>query len=301
MPDAFYGPARELAHRFLVPLGIGVDIYDPRLDGDIAEILTDKTRLIWVESPGSNTFEVQDVPAIVAAAQRHGVVVAADNTWGSHLLFKPLGHGVDIAMQALSKHAGGHGDLLMGSLATCDEALFRRLKDTMRLLGYGVSPDDCALCERGLKTMPIRMRQSADSAARVMAWLKRRPEVVRILHPSEPDHPGHAVWRRDFGGSAGVFGVVLRPAPREAQAAALKAMRHMQIGASWGGVHSLVAPSDPRKGRRFCDWLPDGTYWRLSIGIEDPEDIIADLDEALAVFAGRRPHRRPTGLEDAAE
>ncbi len=301
MPDTFYGPAKEMARRILAPLGVDVVIYDPRLDAGTAELFTDRTRLIWVESPGSNTFEVQDVPAIVAAARARNVLVVADNTWASHLLFRPLEHGVDIAMQALSKHAGGHGDLLMGSLATRDEALFRRLKDTMRFLGYGVSPDDCALCERGLKTMPVRMRHSAESAARVMAWLKRQPQVARILHPSEPDQPGHAVWRRDFSGSAGVFGLVLKPARREAQAAALKAMRTIQIGASWGGVHSLVAPSDPRKGRSHCSWLPDGPYWRLSIGLEDADDIIADLDAALAVLSGEDRRRATEAVGQAAE
>lgn len=293
LPDTFYGPAKEMARRLLQPLGIDIVIYDPRIDAGIADLLTARTRLVWIESPGSATLEIQDAAAIVRAAKARGVLVAADNTWASHLLFRPLDHGVDIAMQALSKHASGHGDLLMGSLAVRDEALFRRLKDTAKMLGYGVSPDDCALCERGLKTMPLRMRHAAKTAAGVMTWLKAQPSVAKVLHPAEPDHPGHQVWKRDFVGAAAVFGIIFHPSSREPQAAALSALRIFQIGASWGGVHSLIAPSDPRKGRQFCDWLPEGPYWRLSIGLEDRADLIADLSHALAEL-----DRRATPLAD---
>jgi cystathionine beta-lyase len=295
LPDTLYGPAKEMAHRMLAPLGVEIVIYDPRIDAGIEALLTPRTKLIWVESPGSATFEVQDIPAIVAVAKPKGILVAADNTWASHLLFRPLDHGVDISMQALSKHASGHGDLLMGSLAVRDEALFRRLKDTAKMLGYGVSPDDCALCERGLKTMPVRMRHAAATASAVIAWLKTQPQVLKVLHPAEPDHPGHQIWKRDFAGAAAVFGVMLQPCSREVQAAALATMTLFQIGASWGGVHSLVAPSDPRKGRQFCDWPSEGPYWRLSIGLEDSGDIIADLGKALAALDGHRQHANMIG------
>jgi cystathionine beta-lyase len=301
LPDTFYGPAKEMARRLLQPLGIDIVIYDPRIDANIADLLTARTKLIWVESPGSATLEVQDVAAIVRAAKARGVLVAADNTWASHLLFRPLDHGVDIAMQALSKHASGHGDLLMGSLAVRDEVLFRRLKDTAKMLGYGVSPDDCALCERGLKTMPLRMRHAAATAADLITWLKAQPSVAKVLHPAEPDHPGHQVWKRDFAGAAAVFGVVLQPCSREAQAAALAAMKVFQIGASWGGVHSLVAPSDPRKGRQFFHWLPAGPYWRLSIGLEDGGDLIADLSNALATLNGHVTRSKSSAFGHAAE
>ncbi|PZR85761.1 MAG: cystathionine beta-lyase [Stutzerimonas stutzeri] len=285
MPETLYGPARDMILRFLGPLGIAAQCYDPRLDAGIAELLDERTRLVWVESPGSGTFEVQDVPAIVAAAHKAGALVADDNTWASHLLFKPLAHGVDIAMQALSKHAGGHGDLLMGSLAVRDEALFRRLKDTARFLGYGVSPEDCALCERGLMTMPVRMRHAAASAAEIVTWLSQRPEVVRILHPAVPDHPGHKVWKRDFAGVAAVFSIVLRPELAPLQGEILRRMRLFKLGASWGGVHSLIAVNDPRKGRTSLDWLPSGPVWRFSIGLEALEDLVADLEQAFASAA----------------
>ncbi|KQK30989.1 cystathionine beta-lyase [Bosea thiooxidans] len=285
MPETLYGPARDMILRFLGPLGIAAQSYDPRLDAGIAGLLDERTRLVWVESPGSGTFEVQDVPAIVAAAHQAGALVAADNTWASHLLFKPLAHGVDISMQALSKHAGGHGDLLMGSLAVRDEGLFRRLKDTARFLGYGVSPEDCALCERGLMTMPVRMRHAAATAVEIVSWLSRRPEVTRILHPAMPDHPGHAVWKRDFAGAAAVFSIVLRPELAPLQNEVLRRMRLFKLGASWGGVHSLIAVNDPRKGRTSLDWLPSGPVWRLSIGLEALEDLIGDLEQAFAPFA----------------
>lgn len=278
VPETLYGPARDMATRFLGPLGIETVTYKPRLDGEIAGLLDARTRLVWVESPGSATFEVQDVPAIVAAAHAAGVLVAADNTWASHLNFKPLHHGVDLSMQALSKHAGGHGDLLMGSVAVRDEKLYRALKDTARFLGYGVSPEDCSLCERGLMTMPLRMRHADATARSVMAWLSVRDEVAQILHPSQPGHPGHAIWKRDFTGSAGVFSIVLRPDLAPLQSDALSRMRLFRLGASWGGVHSLIAASDPRKGRAGLEWLKAGPVWRLSIGLEALDDLLADLD-----------------------
>ncbi|MBN9435821.1 PLP-dependent transferase [Bosea sp. (in: a-proteobacteria)] len=289
-PETLYGPARDMLLRLLGPLGIETQLYDPRLDARIDALLDSRTRLVWVESPGSGTFEVQDIPAIVRAARQAGALVAADNTWASHLLFRPLAHGVDISMQALSKHAGGHGDLLMGSLAVRDEDLFRRLKDTARYLGYGVSPDDCALCERGLMTMPVRMRHAAATAGQIIDWLSERREVVRILHPAMPDHPGHGVWKRDFSGAAAVFSIVLAPELASYQADALKQMRLFKLGASWGGVHSLVAVNDPRRGRSNLDWLPAGPIWRLSIGLEEAGDLVADLAQAFDHFtaaAGR--------------
>ncbi len=284
LPDSVYGPAKDMALGILAPLGVEVCIYNPLVGGGIGEILTDQTRLVWVESPGSLSFEAQDVPAIVRAAHARGIRVAADNTWASHLFFRPLEHGVDISMQALSKHASGHGDLLLGSVAVRDVELFRRLKDVARLMGYGVSPDDCALCERGLKTMPVRMRHSAMTAATLIEWLKAQPSVAQILHPAQPGHPGHDIWKRDFSGAPGVFGIVFKHFPRDFQAAALAQLKVFRIGASWGGVQSLVAPSVPRKGRSFSNGIVDGPYWRMSIGLEDCSDLINDLSLALSVF-----------------
>ncbi|TIS98677.1 PLP-dependent aspartate aminotransferase family protein [Mesorhizobium sp.] len=297
VPETLYGPARDMAERLLRPLGIEAISYDPKLDAGISALIDDRSRLVWVESPGSATFEVQDVPAITAVAHQAGALVAADNTWASHLLFKPLAHGVDISMQALSKHAGGHGDLLMGSVAVRDKALFRRLKDTSRFLGYGVSPEDCALCERGLMTMPVRMRHADGTARKIIRWLSGRAEVAQILHPSEPDHPGHAVWKRDFAGSAGVFSFVLQPEFAPMQSRVLRRMQLFRLGASWGGVHSLISVSDPRKGRISLDWLKPGPVWRLTIGLEALDDLLADLSQAFELFAEAR--RNGTAAADA--
>lgn len=290
MPDSMYGPAKAMAQKFLAAFGCETILYDPRAGIDAH--LDERTALVWVESPGSATFEVQDVAAIAAEAHRAGALVAADNTWATPYLFKPLAHGCDIAMQALSKYASGHGDVLMGSLAVSDEALFRRLKDTARFLGYGVSGDDCALTLRGLATLPVRMRQSAASAAGLMNWLSTHPSVARVLHPSRPDHPGHTFWKRDFTGSAGVFAIVLKPADRARVVEAFKRLRVFRIGASWGGVTSLVAPSDPRAERMTLGWLPAGQLVRFSIGLEDIDDLKDDLEQFLAVLSANRPATR---------
>ena len=277
MPESMYGPARQMAVRLLAPLGIATRFYDPLLPEGVNSLLDARPKLIWVESPGSVTFEVQDIPAIVRAARQGGALVAADNTWATPILLSPLAHGVDFSMQSLSKYASGHSDLIMGSVAVRDEVQFRRLKDVARWLGLGVGAEDAFLCARGLKTLPLRLRQSERSAIAVVEWLKGQSSVARILHPMLPDHPGHAVWRRDFTGAAGLFSIVLRPADPLNLARAFKALRLFQIGASWGGAHSLVAPSDPRKDRGTLAWLPDGPLLRLSIGLEAVEDLIDDL------------------------
>jgi len=278
MPQSMYGPARAAADRLLRRFGITMTAYDPMIGEGIAGLLDPRTRLVWVESPGSATFEVQDVPAIVGAAHAAGALVAADNTWATPILFSPLAHGADISVQSLSKYASGHSDLIMGSAAVRDEALFRRLKDVSRLLGLGVGADDAFLCARGLKTLPLRLRHSGHSALQIVDRLLDRPEVLRILHPARPDHPGHEIWRRDFSGAAGVFSIVIRRLDAGLLDRAFRALRLFKIGASWGGAHSLVAPSDPRKGRTDLSWLPDGQLIRLSIGLEDVADLAADLD-----------------------
>ena len=297
MPECMYGPARDMALRFLAAFGIAVTLYDPRLTPTAAQLK--EASLVWVESPGSVTLEVQDVLAIVKAAHAAGALVAADNTWATPLLFKPLVHGCDFAMQALSKYASGHGDVLMGSVVVRDEAHYRLLKDTARFLGYGVSGDDCALTLRGLATMPLRLRQSETTAKALMTWLAQQHAVESILHPSLPNHPGHAIWLRDFAGGVGVFSLILKPVVREKLIAAFDAFQVFKIGASWGGVGSLLAPSDPRQGRITLDWLPDGQLIRVSIGLEHLDDLVADFERAFAVLTTSRSKRRPN--DQAAE
>lgn len=287
LPASFYGPGRAMAQTLLARFGVEVSIYDPKADAAIAGLLDTQTRLVWVESPGSATFEVQDVPLVARLAHARGALVAADNTWATPLGFAPLAHGVDISMQSLSKYAGGHSDLLMGSLAVRDAALFRRLKDTARLLGHGVSGDDCFLVSRGLATLPLRLARSAETALRLIDHVAGRPEIVKLLHPSRPAHPGHATFVRDFRGGAGLFGLVLRSdlAPLLAQAVA--GMKLFRLGASWGGAHSLIAPSDPRAGRTDLGWLPPGPYLRLAVGLESFDDLAADLDRMFGALGAR--------------
>ncbi|HEU0054510.1 MAG TPA: PLP-dependent transferase, partial [Longimicrobium sp.] len=208
VPDSAYGPNRELADRVLARLGIETEYYDPMIGGGIASLLRPNTRLVWCESPGSVTMEVQDVPAIASAARRAGAVTAIDNTYAAGVLFDAFAHGVDVTLQALTKYVGGHSDLLLGSVTVRDEALYQRLGDTHQLLGMGVSPDDCSLALRGLQTLAVRLRVLEENTLAVASWLEARPEIERVLHPAFPSSPGHELWKRDFTGSASVFSVV---------------------------------------------------------------------------------------------
>ena len=283
IPDTVYPPVRDLAANFLAPRGIDCEIYDPELAAEsIADRIDRRTRLVWLESPGSTTMEVQDVMAITNAAHAKGALVGCDNTWATPLFFKPLSHGVDFSMQALTKYAGGHSDFLMGSVSVSDVQLYYRLKATMRMLGIGVSPDDCFLALRGLETMGVRLAHSSRVALELASELSRSPAVERVLHPALSDSPGHAIWKRDFAGSSGVFSAVLR---RDVQpiavAEALAAMRFFSIGASWGGTHSLLVPMEIAKDRTIKRWDPGTTILRLSIGMEDPEDLREDLHAVI--------------------
>ena len=281
LPDAVYAPARSAAEGFLSALGVTSTFYDPLAGAGIAKLFQPATRLVWVESPASFTMEVQDVPAIAAAAHDRGALVAADCTWASPLGFKALRHGADVAVQALSKHVGGHSDLILGSVTVGDEALFRQIKDASRYLGLGVSPDDCFLAQRGLGTLATRLERQTASAMKVAGALSGHPGVERILFPPLPDDRGHALWRRDFTGASGVFSVVLEPNRDAALAAFLEQMSLFRIGASWGGLHSLVAPARLDGSRSVVPWQGAGPVVRFSIGLEHPDDLIGDILEGL--------------------
>jgi cystathionine beta-lyase len=293
LPDAVYAPARSAAERFLSALGVTPTFYDPLAGAGIAELFQPTTRLVWVESPASFTMEVQDVPAIATAAQAHGVLVAADCTWASPLGFKALHHGADVAVQALSKHVGGHSDLILGSVTVDDEALFRRIKDASRYLGVGVSPDDCFLAQRGLGTLATRLERQTASAMKIAAALNGHPCVERVLFPPLPDDRGHNLWRRDFTGASGVFSVVLEPHGDTALAAFLEHMRLFRIGASWGGLHSLVAPARLDGSRSVVPWQAAGPVVRFSIGLEHPDDLVEDILEGLHRY---RPMNRAASI-----
>ncbi|EFH09325.1 trans-sulfuration enzyme family protein [Teichococcus cervicalis] len=288
VPDSAYGPVRNICRDYLAPRGIGHTIYDPLIGAGIADLITERTRLVWVESPGSGTMEVQDVPAIARAAKARGVLVGCDNTWCTPLLFKPLAQGCDFAAEALTKYVGGHSDLLLGSVTVRDMALRQRMKEVLRSLGIGVSPDEVSLALRGIETMGLRLAHMGRVSEMFARRLQDHPLVEQVLHPCLPACPGHAVWARDIGGSGGVFSIVLQPGAEAALNPALTALRVFAIGASWGGTRSLIAPMAIRGERSARPWTRDGAVLRISIGLEQEDELWADLEGLLATLAAGR-------------
>lgn len=284
IPDCIYGPHREFSDRWLSRWNIRAEYYDPTIGAGIAALLRPETQLVWCESPGSVTMEVQDVPAIAAAAHAAGVPVALDNTYAAGVFFDAFGHGADFAVQALTKYIGGHSDLLLGSVTVRDEALYLALGDAQQLLGMGVSPDDCSLALRGLQTLGVRLDHLQRSTLDVAQWLQAQPRVLRVRHPALPGSPGHELWKRDFTGSASVFSVEFDAAlSQDALVAFIDRLRLFKIGYSWGGTTSLVVPQFslhrdlPRAGRNLV---------RFNIGLERSADLIDDLRASLAQLSG---------------
>jgi cystathionine beta-lyase len=278
--DSAYGPGRHFCDTMLRRLGVETTYYDPLVGAGIAALIRPQTRAILLEAPGSQTFEMQDVPAIVDVARRHGVKTVMDNTWATPLFFRPLDHGVDIALMAGTKYVVGHSDVLLGTIAANAET-WPALKQTHGALGLCVGPDDVALSLRGLRTMKVRLDRHQASALTVAEWLASRPEVARVLHPARPDDPGHALWARDFRGASGLFSIVTRPCPFGAVKAMLDGLRLFGLGYSWGGYESLAIVADPRPYRTATTWTDPGHLIRLNIGLEDPDDLIADLAAGL--------------------
>jgi cystathionine beta-lyase len=284
VPESVYGPNRKFCRLVLKRFGVETTFYPPEIGGDIKTLFKPNTRLVWCESPGSITMEVQDVPAITAAAHAHGAMVAVDNTWAAGVLFDAFAHGADITMQAITKYIGGHSDLLLGSITVKDEARWRTLGEHHQVLGTAASPDDCNLALRGMKTMAIRLRAVESSALHIAEWLSQRPEVGRVLHPALPSCPGHEFWKRDFLGSNGLFSIVLREGiAKEKVLAFVNALELFGIGYSWGGVASLAVAYDftgfkgrPAYGYRIV---------RFHIGLENRDDLIADLEQAMKRLA----------------
>lgn len=274
IPDTAYPPVRSFCEGFLAEFGIGMRIYDPMIGAGIAALIDDTTRLVWCESPGSTTMEVQDLPAIAKAAHARGALVGCDNTWATPLLMKPLALGADFSVQALSKWAGGHSDLLLGSVTVADPDLHRRLRDTMRMQGIGISPDDAALVLRGLETLGVRLAHSGRVGLDLARGIATRPGV-RVLHPAFPGAAGHAEWKRDFKGASGLFGVLLPAEAERRLDAALDRLKTFRIGSSFGGTRSLVAPMTVTRDVPECA-MPS-TILRFSIGLEDPEDLAEDI------------------------
>lgn len=285
IPDTVYPPVSEFCANYLADRGIEHQRYDPLIGRDISELFDARTKLVWMESPGSTTMEFQDIPAIVSAAKAHGILTGCDNTWATPLLFKPIAQGVDFSMDALTKYVGGHSDLLLGSVSVGDANLHRKLKETMRLMGIGVSPDDCQLALRGIETLGVRLAHVGAVAADFAQRIQGMAGVERVLHPVLPACPGRKFWERDFTGASGAFSIVLKPETNAVLDRGLSRMEVFAIGASWGGTRSLVAPMSVKSERQVKPWTGDGTILRLSIGLEDPVDLWEDLERFFAVLA----------------
>lgn len=280
VPSSVYYPNRKLTTQLLSRFGVTSTFYDPLIGEGISALIQDNTRLVWTESPGSITMEVQDIPAIVAAAHARNVKVVLDNTWSAGVLFDAFDHGVDITMQAVTKYIGGHSDLLLGSVTVRDDAIYQRLGPAQQMLGCAVSPDDCSLALRGLQTLAVRLAAIEHSALQIAKWLADCPEVELVLHPALTSCPGHEFWKRDFLGSSGVFSIVFKPGPTQQQVYAfVDALKLFKVGYSWAGVTSLAVaynigriPGRPPYDHRIV---------RLNIGLESTHDLIADLRQAL--------------------
>lgn len=287
LPDSAYDPTRSMGTGLLKRMGISTRFYDPLIGGGIADLIAENTRAILLESPGSLTFEVQDVPAIVAAAKARGVRTLLDNTWATPLFFPAIAHGIDLSILACTKYVVGHSDVMLGSV-TAAPGHFARLRDTSFQLGQIASPDDSWLASRGLRTMAVRLKQHQASALEIAHWLKQRPEVAAVLHPALPNCPGHETFLRDFKGSSGLFSFVLNGGTEAARAALIDGLEHFGIGYSWGGFESLALPVDPQRYRSVTKRAYAGPIVRLQIGLEDPVDLIADLAAGLERFSASR-------------
>jgi len=285
MPDSVYGPARTFCDGMLAGLGIGTTYYRADVDAaGITALLRPNTTVLYVESPGSHTFEVQDVPALAEAAHARGAKVLMDNTWGIHF-FQPFQHGVDVSIQALTKYVVGHSDVLLGSVTTADDADWERVRMAALALGQYASPDDCWLALRGVRTMGVRLRHQMQAGIAVAEWFALQPEVEQVLHPALPGAPGHALWKRDFTGACSLFGVVFRPEYTPvATHAMIDSLELFGIGASWGGYESLALPTTGYVTRTTGHGAFEGPVARFHIGLEDTADLIEDLDRGFAVL-----------------
>jgi len=280
--DNVYGPTRAFCNGRLQRNGVETEFYDPQIGGGIARLIRENTRLVFCESPGSLTFEMQDIPAIAAAAHARNIPVLADNTWATPYFFRPFEKGIDVSIHSATKYIVGHADVIMGTIGATAEH-WRTIRNTAADYGYTASPDDCYLALRGLRTLAPRLKQQMHNGLTVARWLTTRPEVARVLHPALETDPGHALWKRDMLGAASLFGVELKPAPESAVRACLNALRYFGHGASWGGFESLVTWPKPEKLRTATTWK-SGPLLRLHVGLEDPEDLMADLAQAFAVL-----------------
>lgn len=283
MVDNAYGPVRDFCNHALRRFGVDVEFYDPALGSGIEAHVKPSTAVIYMESPGSGTFEVQDVPAICAVAMRKSVVTIVDNTWAAGLLFRPIEHGADIVIQSATKYVGGHADVNLGVIVIGKEAHFQPVRQTTWDMGICASGDDLYGGLRGLRSLTLRMKQAGEQGMEMARWLQKRPEVERVLYPALPEHPTHAIWKRDFSGANGLMSIVLREGyGPEAVSRFANALNLFPIGSSWGGYESLLQPQSPQKFRKHPAWEHKGAVLRLQIGLEDTDDLKADLDQAFS-------------------
>jgi cystathionine beta-lyase len=279
--DALYGPTRRFCDTHLVRYGVRTRYIDPRIGAGATDLISDATCAVFVESPGSVTFEVADTPAIAAAARARNVPVILDNTWSAGVHFSPFKHGVDLSVQALTKYQLGHADAFLGAVVAATPEWAQRVHATFKQLGLHAAPDDAYLVLRGLRTLGVRLERQSASALAIAQWLETRPEVARVIHPALASHPDHAIWKRDFTGASGVFACVLKPVAPERVKAMLEGFDIFAMGFSWGGYESLIVPTDANMRRAATPWRGEGPLLRLSIGLEHADDLIADLDAGL--------------------
>ncbi|WP_420102467.1 cystathionine beta-lyase [Bosea sp. (in: a-proteobacteria)] len=280
--DSVYRPTRNFCDSLLKRMGITVEYYDPALGEGIASLFKPNTKAIWTEAPGSQTFEMQDIPAIAKAAQARGILTMMDNTWATPLFFDSHKAGVDISVQAGTKYYAGHSDVLIGTVSARTPELYKTLRRAWEELGIIVAPEDAFLTLRGMRTMAIRLKEQMPAGIEMANWLKARPEVARVMHPALPDDPGHALWKRDFTGASSLFGIELAPVSMKGVGAMLDGLTLFGMGASWGGYESLVLPFDCRAYRTATTPSHKGPTIRIHIGLENIEDLKADLDAGFA-------------------
>jgi len=285
--DNIYRPTRNFCQGILARYGVETTYFDPLIGAGIAALFKPNTRAVMVEAPGSQSFEMPDVPAIAAAAHAHDVLVIDDNTWATPLFRRSLEQGVDISIQAATKYIGGHSDIMFGTISA-NAKTWPVIAENIRLLGICAGPDDVFLALRGLRTLAVRLAQHHRSGLEMAHWLQDRPEVVKVMHPALESDPGHAIWKRDFTGASGLFSIVLKDAPQKAVDALLDAVTLFGMGFSWGGFESLVIPFDCSSYRSATKWAPDGPTLRLHIGLENVDDLKADLDRGFAAFNATR-------------
>jgi cystathionine beta-lyase len=281
MVDSAYGPTRHFCDTILKRNGVEVQYYAPRIGAGIASLMKPNTAVVFTESPGSVTFEVQDLPAIAKAAHAAGALVILDNTWASPAFFKPFEHGADISIQAITKYLCGHSDVMMGAI-TADEAAWPATLAGHGALGQCVAPDDVYLVLRGIRTLSVRLERHMKTGVALARWLEARPEVAHVIHPALPSHPDHAIWKRDFTGASGLFSIVLKPCSDKALAAMLDHLEFFGMGFSWGGFESLIVPQDIEKIRTATSPDHGGPILRIHAGLEDPSDLLADLEAGFA-------------------